>query len=133
MGSWYWDLVLVRDPRGWRREQVGGGCSCGRHIPGLPPLPPLPAPAPEPRGAAAPYKEASGSPAPGPCYIRAGLLYKARLVGRGVAGPGPGEGSTLLSPVRPLPQEKGQSGPPGAGSLSGLEAEGSKETEILGA
>lgn len=97
-----------------------------------PPLPPLPAQAQEPRGAATPYKEASGSPAPGPCYIRAGLLYKARLVGRGVAGPGPGEGSTLFP--RPLPQEKGQSGPPGAGSLSGLEAEDSREKrEILGA
>lgn len=78
-----------------------------------------------------PYKEASGSPAPGPCYIRAGLLYKVRLVGRGVAGPGPGEGPTPFP--HSLPQEKGQSGPPGPGSLSGLEAEGFRETEILGA
>lgn len=86
----------------------GAGARAGDTSQGSPPLPPLPAPAPEPRGAAAPYKEASGSPAPGPCYIRAGLLYKARLVGRGVAGLGPGEGSTPFP--RPSP-------PPGEGTV----------------
>lgn len=75
-------------------------------------------------------------------YIRAGLLYKVGLVGRGAAGPGPGEG--LLLPLFPSPPHPGEetAHPPGAGSLEGSREEGEEvkwgegvgetQTETLG-
>ena len=89
-----------------------------------PPLPP--APAPEPCGAAAPYKAASGARPAGPRYIRAGLLYKAGLVGRGAAGPGPGEGA---APPPSLPPGKGAAGFPRGREPVWAGVEGSGNTE----
>lgn len=94
---------------------MGGGCSgqAGSSAPLLPP-----APAPELREAAAPYKAASGSPARGAALYKGGLLYKAGLVGRGAAGPGPGEGPP--SPTSSSPSRRASWVPQSLGSLSGL-------------
>lgn len=116
MGSW--DEKLSRGLLG-----AGGGGRWGaaararRQIAAPPPLPPQRRPqsrAEPPRH----IRRPRGARPAGPRYIRAGLLYKAGLVRRGAAGPGPGEGAapSHLS----LPWRRGSRVPQGLGACLGL-------------
>lgn len=89
--------------------------------------PPLPAPA---RSSAEPprhIRRPRGARPARPRYIRAGLLYKAGLVGRG--RPGRGQVDRALFPTPPSSGIRGSPAPQGPGGLSGAGVEGSGEKE----
>lgn len=102
-------------------SQLEEGASGGRVLrPGGIQRPPPP-PRRRPQSCAKPprhIRRPQGARPAGPRYIRAGLLYKAGLVGRGAAGPGPGEGPP--SPTSSSPSRRASSVPQSLGSLSGL-------------